>query len=147
MKLLARPHQMPTRLAAGAYILNSGLSKHDADDKQAAGYHGMATTTYAFLGKMDPVAFTRLLSRTEMALGVALVTPFVPSLVAGAALAAFAGGLLGLYLRTPGMRREGDLRPTEQGIGLAKDVWLMGIGLGMVAEELGDLGNGGRRRK
>lgn len=144
MRKLVRLHQMPTRLAAGAYIINSGLSKRDVDEKQATGYHGMATNTYPFLGKMDPVAFTRLLSRTELALGAALVTPFVPSLVAGAALAGFAGGLLGLYLRTPGMRREGDIRPTEQGIGLAKDVWLMGIGLGMVTEGISDLRN---RRK
>jgi hypothetical protein len=34
------------------------------------------------------------------------------------------------------MRREGSLRPTEQGIPLAKDVWLLGIGAGLVAEEL-----------
>jgi hypothetical protein len=40
------------------------------------------------------------------------------------------------------MRREGDLRPTEQGIPLAKDIWLMGIALSMVAEELGDRKNG-----
>ena len=64
----------------------------------------------------------------------------VPSLAAGAALTAFAGGLVGLYLRTPGMREEGSLRPTQAGIGLAKDVWLLGIGLSLVLEEIGDRG-------
>jgi hypothetical protein len=39
----------------------------------------------------------------------------VPSLVAGAALTAFSGALLGLYLRTPGMHEEGSLLPTPQG--------------------------------
>ena len=37
----------------------------------------------------------------------------VPSAVAGAGLAAFSGGLLGLYARTPGMRKEGTPIPTQ----------------------------------
>lgn len=48
-----------------------------------------------------------------------------------------AGGLLGLYPKTPGMRREGGLRPSQEGIGISKDVWLLGIGLGLVLDELG----------
>ncbi|MFI9835418.1 hypothetical protein ACIHFD_00185 [Nonomuraea sp. NPDC051941] len=136
MKFCARPHQLPSRLAAAAVILNSGLSKVHADEQTAAGLHGMAANTYPFLRDMDPVAFTRLLSRSEIALGTALLVPIVPSLVAGAALTGFAAGLVGLYLRTPGMRQEGSLRPSEQGIGLVKDIWLLGIGIGLVLEEL-----------
>lgn len=138
MRILVRPHQIPPRLAAGAYILNSGMSKSDADEQAAAGTHGMAAATYPFLGKQDPRRFTKLLSASEVALGAALLLPVVPSLLAGAALTAFAGSLLGLYLKTPGMRQEGSLRPSQQGIGLAKDVWLLGIGLGLVLEELAD---------
>jgi hypothetical protein len=136
MRILARPHQLPTRLAAGALILSSGLAKRKADKETAEGVHGMAAGTYPFLKDQDPETFTRRLSMAEVALGTALMVPVVPSLVAGAGLAAFAGGLVGLYLRTPGMRREGDLRPTQQGTGLAKDVWLLAIGLGLVVEEL-----------
>ena len=136
MRILARPHQLPVRLAVGAFILNSGLSKRNADDATAAGVHGMAAGAYPFLKDWDPAEFTRLLSKAEIALGVALLIPAVPSLVAGAALTGFAGGLVGLYLRTPGMREEGSLRPTQQGIGLAKDFWLLGIGAGLVLEEL-----------
>ncbi|GGM63105.1 hypothetical protein GCM10010106_06310 [Thermopolyspora flexuosa] len=137
MRLFARPHQLPGRLAAGAVILNSGLGKARADEKTATELHAMAKGTYPFLENMDPVRFTRLLSKVEIALGTALLVPFVPGLLAGAGLSAFAGGLLGLYLRTPGMREEHTLRPTEQGTALAKDVWLLGIGLGLVVEELG----------
>lgn len=137
MRIFARPHQLPPRLAAAAIILSSGLDKTDADEQTATGVHGMAAGTYPFLGRVDPATFTRLLSRTEIALGTALLLPVVPSLLAGAALTGFAGGLLGLYLRTPGMRREGSLRPSQQGIGLSKDVWLLGIGLGLVLDELG----------
>jgi hypothetical protein len=41
----------------------------------------------------------------------------------------FSAGLLGLHLRTPGMRRAGSLRPTQQGLPIAKDVWMLGAGL------------------
>jgi hypothetical protein len=62
--------------------------------------------------------------------------PLVPSVVAGAALTGFALALLGLYLRTPGMREQGSLRPTPQGIPLAKDVWLAGIGASLFIDGL-----------
>ncbi|MEO3890291.1 hypothetical protein [Nonomuraea sp. B5E05] len=138
MKILARPHQLPPRLAAAAVILNSGLSKSGAGEDTAASLHGMASGTYPFLHRMSPLTFTRLFSKTEITLGVALLVPLVPSLLAGAALTGFAAGLLGLYLKTPGLRQEGSLRPSEQGVAIAKDVWLLGIGLGLVAEEMRD---------
>ncbi|GAA3177674.1 hypothetical protein [Nonomuraea roseoviolacea] len=144
MRLFPKVHQLPARLTAGTVILNSGLDLAGADPGTATGLHGMATGTYPFLGKQDPVAFVKLLSKAEIAVGAALLVPMVPSLVAGAALTAFAGGLIGLYLRTPGMRREGSLRPSQEGIGLVKDVWLLGIGLSLVTEELLDRpGRGG----
>jgi hypothetical protein len=59
----------------------------------------------------------------------------------GLGLTGFSAGLLGLYLRTPGLRREGSLRPTEQGIGIAKDVWLLAIGAAFVVEELTQRGS------
>ena len=58
--------------------------------------------------------------------------------MAGGGLAAFSGGLLGLYARTPGMRKENSLFPTQQGIPLAKDAWMMSIGLALVIDELTD---------
>lgn len=138
MRLLARPHQLPVRLAAGAFILNSGLAKRRADKETAARIHGVASGSYPFLKELDPQEFTRMLSMAEIAVGTALLVPLVPSLVAGAALTAFGSGLAGVYLRTPGMRQEGSLRPTPQGLDLAKDIWLVGIGMTLVAEELSD---------
>ena len=95
--------------------------------------HGMAATAYPFLKRIPPAVFTRMLATGEVVLGVGLLAPFVPTAVAGAALAAFATGLIGLYLRTPGTHEPGSLRPTHQGIPLAKDVWLLGMGLSLVA--------------
>ncbi|MDX6348994.1 MAG: hypothetical protein QOF84_3784 [Streptomyces sp.] len=126
--------QLPLRLTAGAFILNSGLSKRGADQATAEGLHQFATTTYPFLGKLDAQKFAGLLSSGELAVAAALLVPVIPAAVAGAALTAFSLGTLGLYLRTQGMRQEGSLRPTQQGIPLAKDVWMLGIGISLIAE-------------
>jgi hypothetical protein len=39
-----------------------------------------------------------------------------------------------LYLKTPGMRQAGSLKPTPDGIGLAKDVWLLGARLTLLLD-------------
>lgn len=136
MRSPIKSHHLPTRLVTGAFILNSGLSKRSADEGTAQYLHGMAVGTYPFLGKLDPQRFTKLLSTAEITVGSLLLVPLVPTPVAGVALAGFSGGLLGLYLRTPGMREPGSLRPTQQGIALAKDVWMFGIATGFLVEAL-----------
>ncbi|MEU9162738.1 hypothetical protein AB0D29_20995 [Streptomyces sp. NPDC048424] len=126
--------QLPLRLTAGTFFLSSGLSKLGADEATAEGLHQFAAGTYPFLGEQDARKFVRLLSAGELAIAAALLVPVVPAAVAGAAVTAFSAGTLGLYLRTPGMREEGSLRPTEQGIALAKDVWLLGIGVSLLVD-------------
>jgi hypothetical protein len=128
--------EIAPRISAGAFILNSGLSKRGADEEAAAGMHGFAAGTYPFLKSVPPQQFAQVLSTSEIVLGVALLTPFVPTAVAGAALTAFSGGLLGLYLKTPGMRKPGSLAPTEAGLSIAKDSWLLGIGIGLFTRGL-----------
>ncbi len=140
MGLPVKLRHLPQRMAAGAFILNSGISKWSADEATAEQLHGFAVGTYPFLAKLKPKDFVKLLAGTEMALGSALLLPVIPSALAGAGLAAFSGGLLGLYARTPGMRKEGTPLPTQQGIPLAKDVWMLGIGLGLVIDDLTDRG-------
>ena len=127
---------LPLRVATGAYILNSGITKKDLEGQAAEGLHGMATAAVPQLSRLQPDQFATLLSRSEMALGAALLLPFVPSAVAGAAMAAFGAGLVRLYLNTPGMREEGSIRPTQQGVGLAKDAWLVGAGLTLLLDDL-----------
>ena len=124
--------EIAPRISAGAFILNSGLGKRGADEGTAAGLHGFASGTYPFLKSVDPATFVRVLSYSEIAVGAALLTPFVPTAVAGAVLTGFSGGLLGLYLNTPGMRKPGSLAPTQEGLTVAKDVWLLGIGIGLL---------------
>lgn len=128
--------QLPARLSAAGIIINSGIEKLSADEETAAGIHGFATGAYPFLSTLKPKDFVRLLGASELALGTALLVPVVPAALAGAGLTAFAGGLIGLYLRTPGLRKEGSLAPTQQGTAIAKDSWLLGIGLSLILDDL-----------
>ncbi|MDQ3762693.1 MAG: DoxX family membrane protein [Actinomycetota bacterium] len=132
MSLRGKAWQLSLRLAAGSFLVNSGLSKWDTDEATATNLAGFAAGAYPFLGKLNPWLFARALSVGEVVIGAALLTPFVSARVAGTGLTAFAAGLVGLYLRAPGMRQQGSLRPTEQGIALAKDVWLAAIGISLV---------------
>ena len=135
MRLPITAAEIAPRLATGAFILNSGLGKRNADEGTAAGLHGFASGTYPFLSKVAPTTFAKGLSTAEIAIGAALLTPFVPTAVAGAALTGFAGGLLGLYLRTPGMTKPGkSVAPTQDGLPVSKDVWMLGIGLGLLTQ-------------
>ncbi|MGY1633342.1 hypothetical protein ACI784_16705 [Geodermatophilus sp. SYSU D01186] len=132
MRLPITLSEIGPRLSAGAFILNSGLGKRGADESTAAGLHGFAAGTYPFLKDIPPQQFAKGLAYGEIAIGSLLLAPFVPTAVAGAALTAFSGGLLGLYLNTPGMRKPGSLAPTQEGLAVAKDVWLLGIGVGLL---------------
>ena len=124
------------RVATGALILNTGMGKWNADEGTAKGLHGMASGAYPFLGRLEPRQFVKLLAAGEIALGTALLAPVVPTALAGAGLAAFAGGLLGMYLRTPALHKEGSVLPNQHGITIAKDVWMLGIGVGFVVDAI-----------
>jgi len=134
MRFSVKAHHLPQRVATGAFILNSGIGKLRADEEAAAQLHGFAAGAYPFVNKLKPADFTRLLAVGEITLGAALLLPVVPAAVAGAGLAAFSGGLLGLYARTPGLRKEGSPFPTQDGIALAKDVWMTGIGVSLLVD-------------
>jgi uncharacterized membrane protein YphA (DoxX/SURF4 family) len=135
-----RAWTIPLRLATGGYVLDSGIGKWHPDDVTAQRLHGFARGAFPFLGRVDPTTFTTALAVGEVGLGAALLVPLVPDAVAGAGLLGFGGALLGLYARTPGMRRPGSVFPTPDGIALAKDAWLVGIGAALV------LGGRDRRR-
>ena len=78
MSVASLVRTLPPRLAAGAFILNSGVGKLSADEESAARLHGMAASTYPFLGKMKPQDFARALAIGEIAVGTTLLLPVVP---------------------------------------------------------------------
>lgn len=136
MELRTVARQLPLRLAAGAFFLNSGSTKRKADRAVAERLQQFAATAYPIAGKIPPKPFLWFLSTTELAVATAMLVPVVPAVVAGAGVTAFSLGTLGLYLRAPGMREEDSLRPTEQGSAVAKDIWILGIGLSLIVDGL-----------
>ena len=137
---------VPVRLATGAIIVDQGLLKLGADEDTAKWLHGQAVQAFPQFADMEPADFARLLSTCEIALGAALLgIGFVPSGLAGLGLGVFGGSLTRLYLKAPGTRREGSLAPSQQGIGLAKDSWMLAIGLALVLD--GIFGSSGRRKR
>lgn len=127
-------HDMPGRLATGLYILNSGLGKRHATPEAAAGVHGMAAVAYPFLKEMPPEKFVATVSKVEITVGSLLLNPLVPTRIAATALAAFSGGLVTMYLRTPALRQEHSIRPSGAGVAIAKDSWMLGMSLGFLID-------------
>jgi hypothetical protein len=137
---------VPVRLATGAVILDQGLLKLGADEGTVTWLHGRASQVYPQFADMDPKDFVQLLSTSEIALGIALLgIGFVPSSLAGLGLGVFGGALTRLYLKSPGTRREGSIAPSQEGIGLVKDSWMLAIGVALVLDAL--FGSGKRRKK
>jgi uncharacterized membrane protein YphA (DoxX/SURF4 family) len=138
--------QVPLRLATGAYILNSGISKLGADEGTAQFLHGAAASTYPALFKdMEPTKFARLLAWSEIGVGAALLAPMVPATVAGAALTGFGSSLVGMYLRTPSMTLDDGIRPSQEGTAIAKDVWLVGAGLTLMTQGIASAAKSGAK--
>jgi uncharacterized membrane protein YphA (DoxX/SURF4 family) len=129
---------IPVRVATGAIILNSGLRKRSVDEETAKGLHGFATTAYPEFEDTPPEKFASMLSAGEITVGALVLTPVVPTAVAGLALTTFAGMLMRLYLKAPGLREEGSLQPTEQGTAISKDVWMLAIGTALTIDGLTD---------
>ena len=134
MRVRLSLRDVPTRLATGAYIAHAGWDKWHGSNEQANAVHGMAAGAYPFLREIPPTRFLRALSVGELATGAALLTPAVSNRLAGAALTGFAGALVTMYLRTPALHKPGSVWPTQAGTGVSKDVWMLGIGLGLLAD-------------
>jgi uncharacterized membrane protein YphA (DoxX/SURF4 family) len=132
---------LPLRLTTGAYIVNSGLDKRGVPEEAAAGMQSMAAVGFPQFAQMKPQQFATLLSTSEVAVGAALLAPFVSPIVAGAALTGFSSALLTMYWKTPGMHKDGSPFPTPDGIAWAKDAWLLGVGLSLILGSVTDKTN------
>jgi uncharacterized membrane protein YphA (DoxX/SURF4 family) len=138
VRLPVKARDLPARIATGGYILHSGLEKWHGDEARAKALHGVASKAFPVLERIPPERFLRILAASEIAIGTTLLAPVVPNAVAGAALTGFSGSLLTMYARTPAMRRPGSIWPSQTGVAISKDVWMLGIGLGLVADGLAD---------
>jgi hypothetical protein len=136
VRLPVKARDLPGRVTTGAYILHSGLDKWRTDETRATALHGIAARAFPVLNRIPPTRFLRLLAASEIAIGAALLAPIVPNALAGAALTGFSGSLVTMYARTPALRKPGSIWPSQAGVAVSKDIWMLGIGLGLVADAL-----------
>jgi hypothetical protein len=134
--LAVKARDLPGRVATGAYILHAGLEKWNGDEKRAEALLGMAAGAFPIVKTVPATTFLRLLAAAEMATGAALLSPFVSNAVAGLALTGFSGGLIGMYWKTEALHKPGSIWPTPAGIAISKDVWMLGIGAGLLVDSL-----------
>ncbi|GAB2543867.1 hypothetical protein [Brachybacterium huguangmaarense] len=120
------------RAVPGAFVLNSGLGKLKLDHDSAKYLQDAASKGIPAVKDMTPEQFGKFLSFGEIAVGSALLLPFVPTRVAGLALGSLATGLVAAYFRTPEMTEADGVRPTEQGMPVSKDTWLAAIAIALI---------------
>ena len=135
MRLHLHARRVPERLVTGAFILHAGWGKWNGSEQQATALQGMAAGAFPPLGAISPTTFLRLLAAGEIATGAALLNPILPDTLAGVVLTGFSGALLAMYWRTPTMRKPGSIWPTQAGTAVSKDVWMLGIGVGMLTRK------------
>ena len=123
------------RGVTGAFVLNSGLSKRGMPIEAAQGLQGFAATGVPAVAKMSPDAFGKFVAYSEIGIGAALLTPVVPKKVAGAALGVFSAGLLSMYFRNPAMTESDGIRPSQDGMTLAKDAFMAAIAGALVTDK------------
>lgn len=129
-----RLSHIPLRLTTGAFILNSGLGKTDLDEGSAGYLQSMASKAFPQVAQLESQQFGKVLAASEIAIGSALLAPFVPSRLAGLGLLAFSAGMMTMYFRTPELTQEDGVRPTQDGTSVAKDIWLVGIALSLLLD-------------
>lgn len=138
----ARLTNLPIRIAAGVFMVRSGLRKLEAKTEPAGAGQGTADDGRPTPQGATGPRFAKAMGVAEVGLGGALLSPVVVGdAMAGLGLTAFAGGLLGLEARTPGVRPDGGSLPGWEDVAPPEDVWLAGIGLTLLLTSLG-----GRRR-
>lgn len=129
----AKLASLALRVPTGLFILNSGIGKFGLDKESAEGLQGMAATGIPALKDLDPELFGKAIAASEAGIGAALLAPFVSNKLAGAALTAFGAGLLTMYFGNDDMTESDGIRPSGEGIALAKDSWLVAIGAALMA--------------
>jgi hypothetical protein len=131
---ITRPSNLPLRLASGAYIANAGVSLF-FEPERAHDLHKQAAAAYPMLETLKPEHFLRLLAAGETAVAGLLLVPRVGPRIAGLALTVLSAGLLVPYLKDARLHAAtGSVRPNKEGEGLAKDVWILGIGLALLTQ-------------
>lgn len=119
------------RVIPGAFILNSGIGKLGMDESASAGLQNMAATGIPLMKEIPTEKFGDFIAYSEIGIGATLLAPFIPDRLAGMILTPFAAGLLSMYFGNPENTEDDGIRPSQKGLPLAKDSFLLAIGLGL----------------
>jgi hypothetical protein len=129
------PWYWPIRIIFGAFFLHVALTHRELDEKGAKGLQRFAASGWPFVKKLSPMQFKQAMVVGECAVAASLLVPGVPAVLGGVALTGFGTGLLGVYARTPMLRRsEKSVRPNDLGLSIAKDSWMLAAGLAVLAD-------------
>lgn len=115
------------RGVTGAFVLNSGLGKRGMPTETAQGLQAFAATGVPAVTKMSPDAFGKFVAYSEIGIGAALLAPVVSNKLSGAALGVFSAGLMSMYFRNPAMTESDGIRPSQDGMSLSKDIFMLAI--------------------
>lgn len=121
------------RAIPGALIADSGISKLGMDAESSKGLQDFAATGIPQVKELPSDKFGTIIGASEVAVGGALLAPFVSNRLAGLALTTFGAGLLSIYFRNDDMTREDGIRPSQDGMSIAKDSMMVAIGTGLIA--------------
>lgn len=83
MSFAAKLRRAPGRIAAGLFILNSGLGKFSADEQTSRDCMRWRSRRIPYLAKVEPKLFVKMLAVAETTVGAALRAPIVPAGLAG----------------------------------------------------------------
>lgn len=119
------------RSTTGAFILNSGLGKLNADEETYKWLQDMGSKAVPSLSALSPTTFGKGLAYSEIALGSALLCPVVTAKIAGLGLTAFSAGLLTMYLNDDSLTLDDGVRPSQEGVSYVKDIAFLGSGLAL----------------
>ena len=87
------------RAIPGALIADSGISKLGMDAESSKGLQDFAATGIPQVKELPSDKFGTIIGASEVAVGGALLAPFVSNRLAGLALTTFGAGLLSIYFR------------------------------------------------
>jgi uncharacterized membrane protein YkgB len=131
-------HDLPIRLSNSAILIWQGV-RHLQRPEQTGEYllnaasHSVPALKDVFGER--PERFATALGACETGLGVWLLSG-IWRRAAGVALAGFSSATLSLLFTVPGMREEGSVwEPSQQGMTLAKDLWMLGAAFALVLGE------------
>ncbi|MCP3427169.1 hypothetical protein NBM05_14410 [Rothia sp. AR01] len=121
----------------GAYILNAGVEKLSLDEQTAGYLQSMAAKGFPALEGLDAATFGKALAGSEVAVGAALLAPFVPTRLAGLALGAFSAGMLTMYFKTEEFTQDNGVSPSQAGTPVSHNVWLAAIAAALLLQRKG----------